>query len=64
MPASPAMETPVSPCIGVCTLDDEDYCLGCRRHIGEIAAWLRLSAEERRRIMAELPGRILPPGNM
>lgn len=49
-----------SPCIGICALDDEDYCLGCRRHIGEIAAWPRLDADQRRHILALLPARKHP----
>jgi predicted Fe-S protein YdhL (DUF1289 family) len=31
--------------------------MGCLRSIDEIAAWTRMSDAERRRIMAELPGR-------
>lgn len=55
--APPIMDPITSPCIGICTLDDEEYCLGCRRHIGEIAGWARLSEDERRRILGELPDR-------
>ncbi|MFI4920857.1 MAG: DUF1289 domain-containing protein [Gammaproteobacteria bacterium] len=51
------MNPPDSPCIGICTLDDEEYCLGCRRHIGEIASWSRMPEAERRRILNELPQR-------
>ena len=25
-----------SPCIGTCTLDEDDICIGCNRHIDEI----------------------------
>ena len=25
-----------SPCIGVCTLNENDICIGCDRHIGDI----------------------------
>ena len=49
---------PVSPCIGVCTLDPgTHFCVGCGRTIEEIAQWPRLSAEEKRRVIAELPSR-------
>ena len=49
---------PVSPCVGVCVLDaGSHYCIGCARTIEEIAQWPRLSAEEKRRVMAELTGR-------
>jgi predicted Fe-S protein YdhL (DUF1289 family) len=49
-----------SPCVKICILQPESgLCLGCRRTGEEIAAWSRLDPEERRRIMAELPGRPL-----
>lgn len=44
-----------SPCIGVCKLDSATQtCTGCRRTIGEITAWPRLSEAERLAIMARL----------
>ena len=46
---------PVSPCIGVCTLDPQShFCIGCARSIDEIAQWPRLSAEAKRRVIADL----------
>jgi uncharacterized protein len=49
---------PVSPCVGVCTLDPEThFCIGCARSIEEIADWPRLGAEEKRRVIALLPSR-------
>ena len=52
----PAIE---SPCVKVCTLDARSgLCLGCGRRIGEIEHWARISAGERARIAAELPGRL------
>lgn len=61
--SSPIPVNPLdSPCIGICALDEEDLCLGCRRHISEIAAWSRLDTEERRRILAQLPARARPDG--
>ena len=41
-----------SPCIRLCTLDDDDVCIGCFRSIGEICAWGGALNEERRRILA------------
>lgn len=50
------METP---CVKICTLDARSgLCLGCGRTIAEIAGWSRMSDAERRRIMADLPGRM------
>ena len=47
-----------SPCVKVCVLHHEArICIGCHRTGEEIARWTRLSADERRRIAAELPAR-------
>jgi predicted Fe-S protein YdhL (DUF1289 family) len=48
-----------SPCVKVCTLDARsELCLGCGRTIHEIGHWTLMSAEQRRRVMAELPERL------
>ncbi|AKS42372.1 DUF1289 domain-containing protein [Wenzhouxiangella marina] len=46
-----------SPCIGTCTLGPDALCIGCFRSADEIAAWLSLSAAQRRAIMRRLPER-------
>jgi hypothetical protein len=47
-----------SPCVKVCVIHPEArICAGCYRTIEEIGTWSRITPEERRRIMAELPGR-------
>jgi predicted Fe-S protein YdhL (DUF1289 family) len=47
-----------SPCVNICVVDRESrLCTGCLRSIDEIAAWSVISAEERRAILADLPGR-------
>jgi len=47
-----------TPCIKVCVVDGESgLCLGCYRRLNEVAAWARLTDEERDRILAELPDR-------
>jgi predicted Fe-S protein YdhL (DUF1289 family) len=52
---------PLSPCTGVCTLDPASgYCRGCFRTIAEIAGWLSFTADEKRRVLAALPGRRAP----
>lgn len=35
-----------SPCIKVCTYDDEGFCLGCGRTAEEVAGWRNLTEEE------------------
>ncbi|MEM6905123.1 MAG: DUF1289 domain-containing protein [Pseudomonadota bacterium] len=47
-----------SPCVKICVLHHEArICVGCYRTGEEIARWSRLTPEERRAIMAELPDR-------
>ena len=44
-----------SPCTKVCIMDEDDrYCLGCRRTLGEIARWGEMSDAERASVMATL----------
>ncbi len=53
-----ARAEPQSPCRKVCVIHPESgLCIGCLRTREEIAAWPRMTAEERRARMAELPGR-------
>jgi predicted Fe-S protein YdhL (DUF1289 family) len=48
-----------SPCIKLCVIDHATgLCAGCRRTLDEIAQWSRLSEDERRAIIAGLPGRL------
>ena len=47
-----------SPCVKVCVIHPEArLCVGCHRTIEEIAAWSRLTPEDRRSVMAELGNR-------
>lgn len=41
----------LTPCIGICSLDDQGLCEGCHRTTGEIAAWGTLSDDVRRWLM-------------
>lgn len=48
----------LSPCVGICRLDADGLCVGCRRTIDEIMRWRDLDEAERRRIMDHvLPAR-------
>jgi hypothetical protein len=52
-----------SPCNDVCQLDwKSGWCLGCGRTGAEIAAWPRLSDDERDRLMALMPARLAALG--
>ena len=47
-----------SPCTKVCVMDDDNrYCLGCRRTLGEIMRWSEMADDERERVLAQLPTR-------
>ncbi|MHA6323774.1 DUF1289 domain-containing protein [Roseivivax sp. CAU 1753] len=47
-----------SPCVQTCVVHPaERICVGCLRTIDEITGWSRMSAQERRDIMATLPDR-------
>ena len=47
-----------SPCIKVCVIHPEArLCTGCLRSIDEITVWSKLSNEDRKTIMDELPDR-------
>jgi len=47
-----------SPCVKLCVVHPEArICVGCYRSIDEIAGWGRLTPDQRRAIMADLPAR-------
>lgn len=46
-----------SPCIGVCRLNDDDVCTGCRRTLDEIAEWSNVSDDRRRAILDAIAAR-------
>lgn len=59
-----ALHQPVlSPCVGVCTLDESDTCIGCHRTADEIAGWATFSERERQRIMEVLDRRAREAGS-
>jgi uncharacterized protein len=50
-------ERPPSPCINVCSLDAQGFCIGCLRTGEEIGRWLSMSAAEQWRLLDELAER-------
>jgi predicted Fe-S protein YdhL (DUF1289 family) len=57
------MSAPVirSPCVGICDLDADGLCRGCRRTLDEVAAWIAYTDAERDAIIADLDLRIRSP---
>jgi hypothetical protein len=48
----------LTPCIGVCTVDERGWCEGCFRTLDEIARWASMAESERAAIMNDvLPAR-------
>ncbi len=47
-----------SPCVKICVVHPASrLCTGCLRSIDEIGRWSKMHPDERREIIAELPGR-------
>ncbi len=38
---------PSSPCINICSLDEQGLCRGCLRSLSEIGGWIRMSPEQK-----------------
>ncbi len=52
----------LSPCIGICAIDEAGLCAGCRRTALEIARWPTMNDDERLHLMeCVLPTR--PPAD-
>jgi predicted Fe-S protein YdhL (DUF1289 family) len=55
---------PTSPCISICVLDDAGSCTGCRRTVGEIARWGRMTPDEQWAVIARLERLGAHPGRL
>ncbi|HEX5693317.1 MAG TPA: DUF1289 domain-containing protein [Arenimonas sp.] len=44
----------LSPCIGVCVLDEQGLCEGCHRTGAEIAGWSQMNDEQRLHFMEDV----------
>lgn len=44
----------LSPCIGICTIDDDGFCKGCHRTRDEIAHWPLMNDDARLRLMEDV----------
>ncbi|XZE56305.1 DUF1289 domain-containing protein [Planctomycetaceae bacterium SH139] len=55
----PAEETPVeSPCINVCELSQQQVCIGCGRHVSEVALWGSLSNQVKSEVLRKARTRL------
>ena len=54
------IEDIVSPCIGVCAMNDTTgFCQGCYRTVEEIREWWNMTDQEREKVMGVLDQRLL-----
>ena len=51
---------PLSPCILICTLDDDKRCLGCGRTLAQISRWALMSVAEQWAVVDELDAQSRP----
>ncbi|UJF23230.1 DUF1289 domain-containing protein [Shewanella sp. OMA3-2] len=48
-----------SPCVARCGLNEDDFCMGCYRHIDEIVIWSQANDEQQQQILNQLESRKL-----
>jgi predicted Fe-S protein YdhL (DUF1289 family) len=53
----------MSPCINVCSLDEQGYCRGCHRSREEIASWSTMGPARQWEVLRSLDARRPQPGN-
>ncbi|UCX04089.1 DUF1289 domain-containing protein [Shewanella glacialimarina] len=48
-----------SPCVARCGLNEDDFCMGCYRHIDEIVIWSQANDQQQQHILDQLESRKL-----
>ncbi|MDX9874783.1 MAG: DUF1289 domain-containing protein [Spongiibacteraceae bacterium] len=51
-----------SPCVNVCSLNDDDVCVGCWRTAEEIRDWLEFDNDQKRAVLARCHERVRAAG--
>jgi len=51
-------EVVLSPCVGVCALDEDDVCIGCLRSGQEITQWGYVDNDGKRAILRNVEARL------
>jgi len=44
----------LSPCVGICALDEHGLCEGCHRSTSEIAGWIHMNDDQRLHLMEQV----------
>ncbi|MFK8051990.1 MAG: DUF1289 domain-containing protein [Woeseiaceae bacterium] len=50
--------SPQSPCISICTLDEQDVCMGCARTLDEIIDWAMMDDPAKQAVLDRLAIRL------
>ena len=50
-----------TPCVMICTLDENDLCIGCSRTLAEIGLWPDADANLRNQILDNIRARLSSP---
>ncbi|MBT8066499.1 MAG: DUF1289 domain-containing protein [Gammaproteobacteria bacterium] len=50
-------ERPLSPCVLICTLDEDKRCIGCGRTAQQISRWALMSPDEQWAVVDQLARR-------
>lgn len=50
-------QRPLSPCVLICTLDEDRSCLGCGRTLEQISRWALMSKDEQWAVVDQLAAR-------
>ncbi|WP_434926687.1 DUF1289 domain-containing protein [Shewanella sp. HL-SH4] len=48
-----------SPCVARCGLNEDDFCMGCYRHVDEIVIWSQANDQQQQHILDQLESRKL-----
>jgi predicted Fe-S protein YdhL (DUF1289 family) len=58
----PAASPVLSPCVRMCTLDDDDVCVGCGRTLDDIKGWIAMPDEGKRACIEQGHARLTAMG--
>ncbi|MEO1582649.1 MAG: DUF1289 domain-containing protein [Pseudomonadota bacterium] len=50
--------SPQSPCISICTLDENDRCVGCLRTLDEIMDWTVMDDAAKQQVLDNVAARV------
>ncbi len=64
MPSKQADKPVSSPCVNICSLDEQDICSGCYRTADEIFQWGKMDDNARRQVLKNVAEREASSGSL